>query len=41
MSMVLGMAAYVGGSLLTYKEPFNLDRLFHRGKYADADRHRH
>ena len=37
MSMVLGMGAYVGGSLLTYKEPFNLDRLFHRGKYADAD----
>lgn len=35
MSMVLGVGAYVIGSLITYKEPYNLDRLFHRGIYSD------
>lgn len=37
LSMVFGVLGYVLGSLATYKEPYNLDRLFHRGKYADAD----
>jgi Na+/proline symporter len=37
MSMVLSIIAYVVGSLLTYKEPYNLDRLFHRGKYSDGE----
>ncbi len=33
MSMVAGVVAYVAGSLLTYKKPYNLDRLLHRGVY--------
>jgi Na+/proline symporter len=33
MAMVLGLAGYIVGSLLTRKEGFNLDRLLHRGKY--------
>jgi hypothetical protein len=37
MSMVLGVAAYLLGSWITYKEPYNLDRLFHRGKYSDGE----
>lgn len=36
MAMLIGIGAYVIGSLATYKEPFNLDRLFHRGKYSDS-----
>ena len=33
MAMLTGIAAYVIGSLLTRKEPYNLDRLLHRGVY--------
>ena len=33
MAMISGIAAYVVGSLLTYKGPYNLDRLLHRGAY--------
>ena len=33
MAMLAGIAAYVVGSLLTYKQPYNLDRLLHRGVY--------
>ena len=36
MSMVVGIAAYVIGSLLTQRKPFNLDRLLHRGAYDVA-----
>jgi solute:Na+ symporter, SSS family len=38
ISMIAGVAAYVIGSLLTYKKPYNLDRLLHRGIY-DVEGH--
>ena len=34
ISMMLSVGGYVAGSYLTYK-PYNLDKLLHRGKYAD------
>ncbi|WP_269522287.1 sodium:solute symporter family protein [Coraliomargarita parva] len=33
MAMVSGIAAYVIGSALTQRKPYNLDRLLHRGVY--------
>ena len=33
MSMIAGIVAYVVGSFATYKQPYNLDRLLHRGVY--------
>ena len=38
MAMMSGIVAYVVGSLLTYKKPYNLDRLLHRGIY-DVEGH--
>ena len=35
ISMVLSLGGYIAGSYLTYK-PYNLDKLLHRGIYADA-----
>ena len=35
ISMVLSLIGYIGGSYLTYK-PYDLDKLLHRGKYADG-----
>ncbi len=37
MAMMLGIGGYIIGSIITYKEPYNLDRLFHRGIYSDGD----
>ncbi len=37
LSMLAGVAAYVIGSLATYRKPYNLDRLFHTGIYSDDD----
>ncbi|MBC2595881.1 sodium:panthothenate symporter [Ruficoccus amylovorans] len=36
MAMISGIAAYVIGSALTQRKPFNLDRLLHRGIYDVA-----
>ena len=36
MAMVSGIIAYVVGSALTQRTPFNLDRLLHRGEYDVA-----
>ena len=33
MAMLISLAAYGIGSFLTYKEPFNMDRMLHRGIY--------
>lgn len=38
ISMGVGVAAYVIGSLASYKKPYNLDRLLHRGIY-DVEGH--
>lgn len=37
LTMVAAMASYVGVSLLTCRQSFNLDRMLHRGEYALRD----
>lgn len=40
LSMVFGILAYVAGSLLTQKKPYDLDRLLHRGVYDVAQEYK-
>jgi len=40
MAMLSGIAAYIVGSLITQKKPYNLDRLLHRGEYDVANEYK-
>ena len=37
MAMMFGCGAYIIGSLLPCRKPFNLDRMLHRGEYSDGE----
>ena len=37
LAMMFGCGAYVIGSLVTLRHPFNLDRMLHRGEYSNGE----
>ena len=36
-AMIIGWIAYFAGSLISYRKPYNLEKMLHRGEYADPN----